>query len=106
MVFSEKLEQRYRELKGEHRDCVLVMQVGVFMQVMNDDARAVSEITGLKLKMAGDIDSPVVVGGFPKSGLDAYVGKLVRAGRSVAIAVQDDSKERSIGEVIRLDGTI
>ncbi|MBT3192197.1 MAG: hypothetical protein HN341_06545 [Verrucomicrobia bacterium] len=106
MVFSEKLEQRYRELKGEHPDCVLVMQVGVFMQVMNDDARAVSEITGLKLKMAGDIDSPVVVGGFPKSGLDAYVGKLVRAGRSVAIAVQDDSKERSIGEVIRLDGTI
>ncbi len=39
----------------------------------------VSAVTGLKLKMAGDVDAPVVVGGFPKSGLDMYVGKLVRA---------------------------
>jgi hypothetical protein len=30
------------------------MQVGAFMQVMNDDARTLSAITGLKLKMAGD----------------------------------------------------
>ena len=54
------------------------MQVGVFMQVMNDDAdRAVSAVTGLKLQMAGD--APVVLGGF-EVGLDAYVGKLARAG--------------------------
>ena len=32
------------------------MQVGVFMQVMDDDARAVSAVTGLKLQMAGDIE--------------------------------------------------
>ena len=30
-----------------------------------------------------------MLGGFPKSGLDAYVGKLVRAGHSVAVAFQD-----------------
>ncbi len=104
MVFSEKLAQRYRELKGEQPGCLLLMQVGVFMQVMNDDARAVSGVSGLKLKMAGDVDAPIVVGGFPKSGLDAYVGKLVRAGHSVAIALQDDSKERSICEIVRLNG--
>jgi len=59
------------------------MQVGAFMQVMNEDARAVSEVTGLKLQMVGEMESPVVLGGFPKSGLDKYVGKLVRAGHSV-----------------------
>ncbi len=91
MVFSEKLATRYGELKREAEDCLLLMQVGTFMQVMDQDARAVSDVTGLKLKMAGDVDSPVVVGGFPKSGLDAYVGKLVRAGHSVAIALQDDA---------------
>lgn len=104
MVFSQKLTDQYCELKGGAADCVLLMQVGAFMQVMNEDARQVAAVTGLKLQMAGDVDSPVVVGGFPKSGLDAYVGKLVRAGHSVAIAFQDESKHRALAEVIRLDG--
>ena len=103
MVFSAKLATRYGELKHEQPGCLLLMQVGSFMQVMNEDARAVSDVTGLKLKMAGDVDSPVVVGGFPKSGLDAYVGKLVRAGHSVAIALQDEAKDRSICEIVRLE---
>lgn len=103
MVFSQKLVKRYKKLKEDVPDCLLLMQVGVFMQVMDEDARAVSEVTGLKLQMAGDADAPVVLGGFPKSGLDAYVGKLVRAGHSVAIALQDDQKERHIKEVIRIN---
>lgn len=104
MVFSEKLAARYRELKQESVGCVLLMQVGAFMQVMNDDARTLAAVTGLKLAMAGAVDAPVVLGGFPKSGLDAYVGALVRAGHSVAIAVQDEEKERAISEVIKLEG--
>jgi DNA mismatch repair protein MutS len=102
MVFSKMLAERYRELKIEATDCILLMQVGAFVQVMDEDARAVAAVTGLKLQMAGDVDAPVVLGGFPKSGLDAYVGKLVRAGHSVAIAVQDESKERHLTEAIRL----
>ena len=85
MVFSQKLVNRYKELKQDASDCLLLMQVGAFMQVMDEDARAVSEVTGLKLQMAGEVDAPVVLGGFPKSGLDAYTGKLVRAGHSVAM---------------------
>lgn len=61
MIRSAKLVARYRELKTETPDCLLLMQVGAFMQVMDDDARAVSKVTGLKLQMAGDIDDPVVV---------------------------------------------
>ena len=93
---------RYRALKEEAPDCILLMQVGAFMQVLNEDARAVSQVTGLKLRMAGDVDAPVVLGGFPRTGLDAYVGKLVRAGRCVAIALQDEQKERHIEEVIQI----
>ena len=102
MVYSPKLIRRYQELKENVPDCLLLMQVGVFMQVMDEDARAVSQVTGLKLQMAGDVDAPVVLGGFPKSGLDAYVGKLVRAGHSVAIAFQDEQKERHVKETIRV----
>jgi DNA mismatch repair ATPase MutS len=57
MVFSPKLVKRYQELKEEVVDCLLLMQVGVFMQVMDEDARAVSEVTGLKLQMAGRVGS-------------------------------------------------
>jgi DNA mismatch repair ATPase MutS len=62
----------------------------------------VSEVTGLKLQMSGSVDEPVVLGGFPKSGLVAYVGKLVRAGHSVAVAFQDTDKQRKLQEVIRV----
>ena len=75
---------------------------GGFTEVMNEDARAVSGVTGLKLQIVGEMDTPIVLGGFPKSGLDKYVGKLVRAGHPVAIAFQDEKKERHIKEVIRI----
>ncbi len=89
-------------LKEQVPDCLLLMQVGVFMQVMNEDARSVSAVSGLKLQMAGDVDDPVVLGGFPHSGLDTYIGRLVRAGHSVAIALQDEKKERHIREIVRV----
>lgn len=72
------------------------------MKVMNDDAKTISEITGLQLQMAGTVEEPVVTGGFPVSGLDKYIGRIVRQGYSVAIAMQDDSKERHINEIIKI----
>ncbi len=42
MILASKLVTRYRELKQEVPDCVLLMQVGAFMQVMNDDAKTIS----------------------------------------------------------------
>ncbi|EDN68973.1 DNA mismatch repair protein MutS [Beggiatoa sp. PS] len=105
MVFSQKLIIRYEELKKEAPDCVLLMQVGAFMQVMSEDAEVLFEVTGLKLQMGGDVDAPVKLGGFPKSGLDKYIGQLVRAGYSVAVALQDDTKERHIKEIVRIVST-
>lgn len=43
MFFSPKLVSRYRELKLEVPDCVLFMQVGAFMQVMDECAREEAE---------------------------------------------------------------
>lgn len=102
MLYSAKLVERYRELRAATPGCLLLMQVGSFMQVQDEDARAVAALTGLKLQMVGEVDAPVVLGGFPQSGLDTYVGKLVRAGHSVAIALQDEQKERHIREIIRV----
>lgn len=101
-MFSRKLVERYRELKKEAVDFILLMQAGAFMQVLDEDARSVSRVTVLKLQMTGDVDDPVVRGGFPKAGLNAYVGRLVRAGHSVAIAFQDANTQRLLSEVTRL----
>ena len=43
MIFSQKLVSRYKELKEDVPDCLLLMQIGAFMQVMDKDARAVLE---------------------------------------------------------------
>jgi len=102
MIFSEKLAKQYIDLKVQAPRHLLVMQVGAFMQVMNEGAKSVNQVTGLKLKMAGDPETPFVVGGFPKSGLDQYVGKLLRGGFSVAIALQDEEKKRHLTEKITL----
>jgi hypothetical protein len=37
MVYSEKLVKRYRELHQESLDCLLLMKVGAFMQVMDEE---------------------------------------------------------------------
>ena len=50
MVFSKKLADQYRELKSAAADCLLLMQVGAFMQVMDEDARTAAKITGQKLQ--------------------------------------------------------
>jgi DNA mismatch repair ATPase MutS len=56
--------------------------------------------------MAGSVEEPVVTGGFPVSGLDKYIGRIVRQGHSVAIAMQDESKQRHIKEIIKVQTII
>jgi len=51
MAFSQKPVTHYNDLKQEVPDCILLMHAGAFMQVTDDDATAVSRITGLKLQM-------------------------------------------------------
>jgi DNA mismatch repair ATPase MutS len=69
----ESLVKRFQELKQEAPDCLLLMQVGASLQVMDEDARAIFEVTGLKLQMAGDVEGPIVLGNFPKLDWDTYI---------------------------------
>ncbi|MBF0215008.1 MAG: hypothetical protein HQM00_15850 [Magnetococcales bacterium] len=105
MMFSDTLATHYRALKTQSADCILLMQVGAFMRVMDADAYTLARVVGLRLERAGDEDNPVVLGGFPLSGLDLYVGKLVRSGLSVSIALQDENKELRITECVRVQNS-
>ncbi len=60
-------------MKRQEPDCLLLMQVGIFMQVMNDDARAVSEVTGLKTRFCNES------GGFASTRAYIYVNEQIQA---------------------------
>jgi hypothetical protein len=53
MVVSKQLTDAYRALQREADGYVLLIQVGSSMQVMDEGARRVSAITGLKLQPVG-----------------------------------------------------
>lgn len=78
MVISDKLIARYQALKAEAPGCLLLMQVGAFMQAMNEEARTVAAVTGRKRQVGGAVDAPTALGGFPKSGLKQSIASLAR----------------------------
>ena len=99
------ISEEYKTTKEKYAEDVLLFQAGIFYRIMFEDAKKVSVVLGLKLRVEGDADAPLCFCGFPKSGLDKYIGKLVRAGFSVAVCHQVKSGNgevrREAGEVIR-----
>jgi len=60
MTLSQKLIDQYQALRNEVDGCILLMEVGVFMQVMDADAHQLSELTSQKFEMAaGDFDKTI-----------------------------------------------
>ena len=100
-----RLVDEYRKLKENHPGEILLFQVGVFYKIMHEDAKKVAGPLDLKLFVTGEAAAPVPVCGFPKSGLDKYVGRLLRAGFSAAVCNQatapDGGMTRQVTEVIR-----
>ena len=101
---EDRLTKEYLALKEDYPVAILLYQVGTFYRILQDDAKTVAETLGLKLMISGEASAPVFMCGFPKSGLDKYVGKLIRAGFSAVIVnqIQDDSGaiRREVAEVV------
>jgi len=103
------VSEEYRAAKEKYADGILLFQAGIFYRIMFDDAEKVSDLLGLALRVEGEAAAPLHFCGFPKSGLDKYIGKLVRAGFSVAVCHQvraeDGCIRREVSEVIRCSKT-
>ncbi len=100
-----RLTDEYMKLKENHPGEILLFQVGVFYKIMHEDAKKVAGPLGLKLFVTGEAAAPVPVCGFPKSGLDKYMGKLLRAGFAVAVGNQTPAENggvtRQVTEVLK-----
>ncbi len=82
--------QQYVDMKSENPDALMMFRLGDFYESFFDDARIISEKLGLVLTQRGtDGDGEnIPMCGIPWHAADNYLGRLVRAGYSVALVEQ------------------
>ena len=78
--------KQFYELKEKHPDALLLFRCGDFYETYEDDAQAASKILGITLTKSS-VDGTRMAG-FPHHALDAYLPRLIRAGRRIAICDQ------------------
>jgi len=88
--------QQYFEVKrGLPRDTLLLFRLGDFFEMFFDDAVTASRICGLTLTKRQE--HPMA--GIPAHAVDAYVNKLLTAGKKVAIC--DQAEPAKAGKLVR-----
>ena len=96
------LMKQYYEIKAVHPDAILLFRVGDFYETFGQDAIEASSILGITLtRRANGAASFVELAGFPHHAIDAYMPKLVRAGKRVAVCEQLEDPKSVKGLVKR-----
>ena len=78
--------KQFHDLKEQHPDAVLLFRVGDFYETYEEDAETASQILGIVLTTRNTDGTKMA--GFPHHALDAYLPKLVKAGKRIAICDQ------------------
>lgn len=68
-----KLLKQYEELKKKDPNKIYVFKVGIFYNILNEDARLVSKEIGLKIT---DLSPEIIKCGFPVATLEKYTNLL------------------------------
>ena len=79
--------KQWKELKAKHPDALLLVRVGDFYEMYEQDAKRGAEVLGITLTKRNTQAGPYMAG-FPYHALDTYLPKLIRAGERVAICDQ------------------
>ncbi|MCU0787105.1 MAG: DNA mismatch repair protein MutS [Verrucomicrobia bacterium] len=91
---------QYRRIKGElPQDALLLFRLGDFYEMFFEDAKAGAEILNVALTQRNGV--PMC--GIPHHAADGYMGKLLRAGRKVAIC--DQVEEAQPGKLVQREVT-
>lgn len=83
----EKIEianapKQYRDIKMKHPDAIILFRVGDFYETYCDDAAICADVLGITLLNS---TNHFRMAGFPHHAIDAYLPKLIRSGKRVAI---------------------
>lgn len=96
------LMSQYREIKDRYRDGILFFQVGDFYETFYDDAKEISRLLNITLTTRDkDKKNPVPLAGVPIHAADAYIAKLLQAGRKVVVCDQVEESSAARGIVRR-----
>src|SRR5258705_8015632 len=96
------LMRQYGRIKQEHPDAFLFFRLGDFYEMFFDDAVRGAALLGLTLTSRNKQDpDPIPMCGVPWHQRDAYVARLLRLGRKVAICDQLEDASQAKGLVAR-----
>jgi DNA mismatch repair protein MutS len=91
---------QYRRIKGElPKDALLLFRLGDFYEMFFEDAQSGAQLLNVALTRRGSV--PMC--GIPFHAASAYIGKLLRAGKKVAICDQVEDARK--GQLVRREVT-
>ncbi|MFO0751140.1 MAG: hypothetical protein U1F43_36530 [Myxococcota bacterium] len=94
--------QQYLDAKAECPDALLLMRMGDFYELFMDDAVEAAAILELTLTARNKKDdNPIPMAGVPYHALQAYLPRLLAAGKKVAICEQVEDPKLAKGLVRR-----
>jgi DNA mismatch repair protein MutS len=94
--------QQYFALKADAGDKLLLYRMGDFYELFYDDAKEAAQLLDLTLTHRGQsAGTPIPMAGVPVHTLESYLTRLVKLGRSVAIAEQVSEPGQGKGIVER-----
>lgn len=89
--------RQYLDLKGRHPDAILLYRLGDFYETFDDDAKVVARDARITLTSRNfGRNGRVPMAGIPHHALNHYLGRLLAAGHSVAIAEQVSEPGRGL----------
>lgn len=101
-----KLQKQYDELKKKDSEKIYIFRVGIFYNILNEDAKIVSDSIGLKLT---DLGPSIVKCGFPIAKLDKYTNLLKSKNlpfeviSDIAPSNQNTSYEKIVDKIKKID---
>lgn len=94
--------RHYLEVKADHPDSVLLYRMGDFYELFFEDAVEAAPLLGVTLTARGKgTPNETPMCGVPHHAIDTYIGKLLRAGRKVAMCDQVEDPKQAKGLVKR-----
>ena len=98
---STPMMRQYREMKARDPDALLFFRMGDFYEMFGDDAEQGAALLGLTLTSRDKGADALPMAGFPYHQLDAYLGRIVAAGRRAAVCEQIEDPKLAKGIVKR-----
>lgn len=98
--FKTPMMQQYLQIKKEYPDCLLFFRMGDFYELFLEDAEIGSKVMDIALTARSKgSDGKIPMCGVPFHSVDAYLGRIIRAGYKAAICEQT-SKPKPGAELV------